>query len=267
MNTNTVTEAQSTSPASETQSNNMSNEPPSDVQPTDPAKPKSARKRQTTVAHSPPTNINDIIGKYTSNKYLFLPGKPFVREYAYQRLFELVASKLLEAYKNGTFSMTDDLSMLSHFYNSSTTMYQGSPELQSLVHSLQGDSSTDDIPVQYLQLVCALMEVYNFCILNSSVYIERRVVSRYKLFDILENATFTQVFPTESNSKKSTFKHDLSQAIADLRRQLVEENYRGLGKLRSSNNAASKKKEVPADATDVPPAQPASQPSPSQPTN
>lgn len=145
-------------------------------------------------------------------------------------LFKLVASELLQAYQNRVFDPADDLSQLALFIQSSTNsnLYHGNTQLQSFVHELLPTLDSND--VQSLKLVDALITIINLNILNYSVYVDKKVISKYKLFDIIEWTVFTQLLPTECTIAKANFKQHLAQQIDELRARLSEENFRGLGK-------------------------------------
>lgn len=177
-------------------------------------------------------SLEDAYRRVAISKYLFSCDKMPQGTSAHHRLFLLVAEKLLCAYDKGLLDIQQDLSMLNSFYGKAVdfSLYEGNSTLQALACKLLPSLDSNNVPINYLKLLNSLIDIVNLNILNYSIYIERKIISKYRLFDIIEAAVFTQFLPTESNSAKVEFKQALSQDILNLRKQLIEENYRGLGK-------------------------------------
>lgn len=177
-------------------------------------------------------SLEDASKRVSISKYLFSCDKMPLTTTSHYRLFNLVASRLLQAYDQGVLDLQQDLSMLSSFYGKivDSSLYQGNSNLQALACKLLPSLDEHNVPIGYLKLLNSIIDIINLNILNYSIYIERKLISKYRLFDIIELVVFTQLLPTESNQAKVEFKQSLSQDILKLRKQLIEENYRGLGK-------------------------------------
>ena len=78
----------------------------------------------------------------------------------------------------------------------------------------------------YTKLVYAFEKVVNLNILNSMVYIEKRNVSKFKLFNLIEEVFFTQVCPSEANQVEIDFKKEVCDLITNLRLSIINSNKR-----------------------------------------
>ncbi len=180
-------------------------------------------------------------------------------------LFRVVAAHLIncDEFRSTSSNCSDtfysqNLCFFTQFMNYvDPSVYQGNARLQQFVSNLTASAQQDNndannnIPILHLKIVDALINCFNLNILNYSVYVDKKIVSKYRLFDILETVVFTQIFPSESCPNKLTLKKQLATEIDELKRKLIEERraQRGNGATQQSASSSRKKKQNASTST------------------
>lgn len=212
--------------------------------------PPSSKRKTPRRANNKIVSLEDANSRSYISRHLFSTDRIPDDDSPHHRLFMLVARHLLEEFVAGNFVVQNELSMLSTFYERfDASIYQGNTSLQTLVYKLLDQQpDKDSTPVEYLYLTAALMEVLNLSILNYSVYLDKRIFTRFKLFDIIETTVFTQIFPTEVNHKRVLFKQNLTAEINTLRQTLVDEYAK---KSSQKKTATPPKQDLPQSTPDT----------------
>lgn len=181
-----------------------------------------------------PSNLEEASRTVPVCRYLFKYDKDFEPTSPHEKLFVLVANSLLKGDENP--DLTNDLfcfSFVDVFIREAANLkvYTGDSMLHSILYTVLPTADKSKFNLRQLQFLVALMELFNLNFLNYSVYVEKKLISKYRLFDIIETTVFTQILATEINSQVAQFKQQLAKDIHDLRVSLILEKHRGLGKL------------------------------------
>ena len=91
-----------------------------------------------------------------------------------------------------------------------------------------------------LKLVDTLFNLVNLNLLNYSVYVDKKVISALRVYNIIETVLFTQVLFDEAASTKLQFKQSLTEKIATLTSNILSANPKAF-----SRKSAEKKKASP----------------------
>lgn len=217
----------------------------------------SGNNNNNTRKSEPPRSYTLDEASSRCSKYLFCLTKPNNDcTSPHVQLFKLIVRHLLDAQSLYIFNVDEDLSALAPLYNtcSSLDMYSCNKHLQSYLSDLLPRHQVEHASLNQYRLLLSFAELVNRNILNYSVYVDKKNISKYRLFDIIETTLFTQVFPTEFNFNKIAFKRKLANDINELRQSLIQANYRGLGKSRKnttqSNNQQSVDNNTVSSSTD-----------------
>lgn len=204
-----------------TNDNNQNNSESTDSSSSPPSSPR--RKFE-------PKTLKDALENHSTVKSLLSLEK--FEKNSEQPHYKLVASfiKLMFSYQQSNkIDFTKTLSpFLSFVQNVSSDVFFDKSFLKSVSYFYPDLESAPDCAT-YLKLAYALVKVVNANILNNVVYVEKKNISKFKLFNIVEQVLFTQVVPSEVNDNESDFKLELCNLVKDLRLSAVATNKRKQG--------------------------------------
>lgn len=139
------------------------------------------------------------------------------------KLLHLVFKYVLEAQVRNVIDFFNQLSLLKEYSsNVGMNLYYDNHYVKSVVDTYVPNVDQNKFLMQYLRLVSGLVEIINMNVLNTVVYIEKKRLSKLKLFSIIENVVFTQIIPSEINSIEQDFKHLLYEEISKLKTEFFK---------------------------------------------
>lgn len=139
------------------------------------------------------------------------------------QLLHLIFKHILEAQVKNVIDFFNQLSLLKEYSsNVGMSVYYDNEYIKSIVDCfVENTSDKNKNIIHYLKLVCGIVEIINMNILNTIVYIEKKRISKNRLFSIIEQIIFTQIIPYEINSSEQSFKNNLALDIAKLKQSIV----------------------------------------------
>jgi hypothetical protein len=139
------------------------------------------------------------------------------------RLLHLVFKHILDAQVRNVIDFFNQLSLLKEYSsNVGMSVYYDNDYIKSIVDKyIDQNSEQNKNILQYLKLVCGIVEIINMNILNNIVYIDKKRISKNRLFNIIEQIVFTQIMPYEINSVEQSFKNNLANDIEELKQNII----------------------------------------------
>ena len=212
-----------------------------------------AKTGKRTHARSVPqklTSIEDALNRPSVSRHLLSAKKlvaPASLDSPTFQLVKLVARELLNAYKDGSFTPEQDYSQFAClFANVNPALLNGDSVLESYVSKYVLEDETATVSLQMLKLVDTLLNLVNFNLLNYSVYVDKKVISALRVYNIIETVLFTQVLFDEATSNKLQFKQSLAEKISTLTSNILTANPKAF----SRKSAEKKKASPPSVQTD-----------------
>lgn len=166
------------------------------------------------------TSIEEALNRPSISRHLLSVKKltsPASLDTPTFKLVKLILRELLDAYKDGSFTPEQDYSQFSKlFANVNPALLNGDSVLESYVSKYVLEDETATVSLQMLKLVDTLFNLVNLNLLNYSVYVDKKVISALRVYNIIETVLFTQVLFDEATSSKLQFKQSLSEKIKTL---------------------------------------------------
>jgi hypothetical protein len=139
------------------------------------------------------------------------------------KLLHIIFKHILDAQVKNVIDFFSQISLLKEYSsNVGMSVYYDNDYIKSIVDKyVDQNSDQNKNIIQYLKLVCGIVEIINMNILNNIVYIDKKRISKNRLFNIIEQIVFTQIIPYEINSTEQTFKMNLSSDIDKLKLDII----------------------------------------------
>lgn len=189
------------------------------------------------------TSIEDALNRPSLSRHLLSAKKltlPASLDSPTFQLVKLVTRELLDAYKNGSFTPEQDYSQFaSLFANVNPDLLNGDSVLENYVSKYVLEDETASVSFQMLKLVDTLFNLVNLNLLNYSVYVDKKVISALRVYNIIETVLFTQVLFDEATSTKLQFKQSLTEKIATLTSNILSANPKAFSRKSAEKRKAS----------------------------
>lgn len=185
-----------------------------------------------------PFSIEEALKSKTINKFLIDHTKlEKNKNEPHYQLYTTVLLKLFNCQKNNLVDFTKTLSpFLVYTQNTPVEIFYDNSSYYNVLHELAPDfTNLTDVSV-YIKLMYAFEKVINLNILNCLIYIEEKNLSKYKVFNIIEQVVFTQVLPSEINPVEYSCKVSIHSDIKLLKQSLVNKRKKGSGDISSTSS-------------------------------
>lgn len=184
--------------------------------------PKSTDATETKRVKKPLSSMAEAKKDKDCAKLLINIDKPNTFNEPHMKLLSLVFKHVVQSQLNNKVDFFNQISLLKEYSsNVGMSVYYDNQFVKEIIDKYIPDADHFKNIIQYIRIVYGIVELVNMNILNTIVYVERKRISKNRLFNIIENTLFTQIIPTELNHVEHQFKTDLVNSIDELKTELL----------------------------------------------